>query len=202
MMSDQFNAGATSETTETWKTIHTIRASNKANMKGWLWRLNDILGPCGAKASWHLSSRWGKTPKNPEKNLTQEICPDQGSNLRPLRDRRVCHRLFLSDGLSRFPLPHSFYHFSTLISFIQFHFTSSAPVMVRQVSSVGNLSIFKPSIKRLHLVRGPSPVSDPSWGYLFIYGTPQIIILNMFYYLRFSKFILVSLFWLDRFLSH
>ena len=50
--------GSTSETTQTWKTIHTIHAlihSNKANTKGWLWRPNDIQGPCGPKASWHLS---------------------------------------------------------------------------------------------------------------------------------------------------
>ena len=62
------NAGATSETTPTWKTIHTIHApiqSNKANMKGWLWRPNDIQGPCGPKASRFSSYRWGKTPKKP-----------------------------------------------------------------------------------------------------------------------------------------
>ena len=69
-MSDQLNVGATSETTQTWKTIglHTIHApinSNKANMKGWLWRPNDIRGPCWPKTSWHLSYRWGKTPKKP-----------------------------------------------------------------------------------------------------------------------------------------
>ena len=37
-ISDQLNAGATSEKTQTWKTIHTIHApihSNKANIKGW-----------------------------------------------------------------------------------------------------------------------------------------------------------------------
>ena len=58
----------TSETTRTWKTIHTIHApiySNKADMKGWLWRRNDIRGPCGHKASWHLSYSCGKTPKKP-----------------------------------------------------------------------------------------------------------------------------------------
>ena len=66
-------AGATSETTQTWKAIHTIYApiySSPANMKGWLWRPNDIRGPCGPKASRHLSYRWGKTPKKPHpKNL-------------------------------------------------------------------------------------------------------------------------------------
>ena len=63
------NAGATSETTRTWKTIHTIHApihSNNANMKGWLWRPNDIRGPGGSKVSWHfLSYRWGKPLKKP-----------------------------------------------------------------------------------------------------------------------------------------
>ena len=52
---DQLNAGGTSETTRMWKTIHTIHYS-KANMKGWIWRPNYIRGPCGPKASWHLSS--------------------------------------------------------------------------------------------------------------------------------------------------
>ena len=67
-MSDQLNAGATSETTRTWKTIHTLHSpihSNKTNMKGWLWRPDDIWGPCGPKASWHSSYKWGKTPKIP-----------------------------------------------------------------------------------------------------------------------------------------
>ena len=67
-MSDQLNAVATTEITRTWKTIHTFHSlihSNKADMKGWLWCPDDIRGPCGPKASWHLSYRWGKTPKNP-----------------------------------------------------------------------------------------------------------------------------------------
>ena len=95
--SDQLNAGATSVTTQTWKTIHTIHApihSNKANNKGWLWRPNDIRGPCERKASWHLSYRWGKTA---EKTFTQETCPDRWLNPCPLNDRRACYRLFLSD---------------------------------------------------------------------------------------------------------
>ena len=56
------------DTTQRWKMIHNIHApihSNKANMKDWLWRSNHIRGPCGPKASWHLSYRWGKTPKKP-----------------------------------------------------------------------------------------------------------------------------------------
>ena len=67
-MSDQPNVGATSETAQTWKTIHTkhtLSQTNKAKMEWWWWRPNDIRGPWGSKVSWHLSYRWGKTPKNP-----------------------------------------------------------------------------------------------------------------------------------------
>ena len=38
--------------------------------------------------------------KNPEKNLTQETCPDRGSNPGPLRDKRACYHLFHSGGLA------------------------------------------------------------------------------------------------------
>ena len=31
--------------------------------------------------------------EKPRKNLTQETCPDQGSNPGPLRDRQACYRL-------------------------------------------------------------------------------------------------------------
>ena len=56
-MRDMLNAGASSETTLTWNTIHSIHAPihcNQANMKGWLWRPNDIWVPCEPKASWHF----------------------------------------------------------------------------------------------------------------------------------------------------
>ena len=65
-MKDQLNAEATSQTTRTWKMmciIHELIFSNKANMKGWLWRPNDIRGLCGPKAFRHLSYRWGRTPR-------------------------------------------------------------------------------------------------------------------------------------------
>ena len=68
---------------------------NKANMEWWIRRPNDIRGPRGSKVSWHLSDRWGKTPK---KNLTQETCPDWGSNPGPLRDKRACYHLLHSGG--------------------------------------------------------------------------------------------------------
>ena len=65
-MSDQPYAGATSETAQTWKRIHTKHTpigTNKANIAWWLRRPNDIRGPCGPKVSRHLFYRWGKTPK-------------------------------------------------------------------------------------------------------------------------------------------
>ena len=36
--------------------------------------------------------------KTPEKNLSQETCPDQGWNLGQLRDRRACYRLPHTSG--------------------------------------------------------------------------------------------------------
>ena len=36
--------------------------------------------------------------ENPQKNLTQETCPDRGLNPGPLRDRRACYRLLHSGG--------------------------------------------------------------------------------------------------------
>ena len=38
--------------------------------------------------------------EKPRKNLTQETCPDRGSNPGPLRDKRACYHLFHSGGLS------------------------------------------------------------------------------------------------------
>ena len=43
--------------------------------------------------------------ENPRKNLTQETCPDRGSNPGPLRDRRACYRLSLSGGRSSLNSP-------------------------------------------------------------------------------------------------
>ena len=37
--------------------------------------------------------------EKPRKNLTQETCPDRGSNPGPLRDKRACYHLFHSGGL-------------------------------------------------------------------------------------------------------
>ena len=46
-----------------YTTRHTDSHSNKANMKWWLWRPNDIRGPCGPKVSRYLSYWWGKTSR-------------------------------------------------------------------------------------------------------------------------------------------
>ena len=100
-MRDQLNAGATFETTRTLKTMHTFHAPihfNKANMKG-LWRPNDIRGPCGPRATWHLSYRWGKTPKKPHRGNLSQPGIDTGSG-------RACYRLLHSSGpftLLKFP---------------------------------------------------------------------------------------------------
>ena len=96
----QLSTGARSETTRKWKALHTIHApihTNKVNLKGWLWWLNYIRGPCGPNASYHLSYKRGK----PRKNLTPETCPDRGSNPGPLRDRRAYYHL-LHSGLRNF----------------------------------------------------------------------------------------------------
>ena len=96
-MSDQPNAGATSKTAQTWKTIHTnhtLSHPSKAKME-WRWRRpNDIRGPWGSKVSWHLSYRWGKTPKKPHPgNLSRP-----GIEPGPLRDKRACYHLLYSGG--------------------------------------------------------------------------------------------------------
>ena len=36
--------------------------------------------------------------EKPQKNLTQETCPDRGSNPGPLHDRHACYRPFHSSG--------------------------------------------------------------------------------------------------------
>ena len=39
--------------------------------------------------------------EKPRKNLTQETCPDRGSNPGPQRDKRACCRLVHSSGQER-----------------------------------------------------------------------------------------------------
>ena len=42
--------------------------------------------------------------EKPRKNLTQETCPDQGSNPGPLRDKRARYHLFHSGGVSKWTM--------------------------------------------------------------------------------------------------
>ena len=58
-------------------------------MKWWWMIFGDLVGP--KLPDIRLT---GKTPKN----LTQETCPDRGSNPGPLRDKRACYHLFYSGG--------------------------------------------------------------------------------------------------------
>ena len=72
-MRDQPNAGATSETTGTWKTIHIIHApshSNKVNMKRWLWRPNDIRELVGQLPDICLTGE-----EKPRKNSPRKLVP-------------------------------------------------------------------------------------------------------------------------------
>ena len=46
--------------------------------------------------------------EKPRKNLTQEICPERGTNPGPLRDRRACYRLFHSGGRFEVNIQHFF----------------------------------------------------------------------------------------------
>ena len=52
--------------------LYSVIIAKKANMEWWLRRPNDIRGPWEPKVSWHLSYRWGKTPKKPHpENLSR-----------------------------------------------------------------------------------------------------------------------------------
>ena len=86
----QLNAGATSDTTRTWKTIHTIHAPIHSNRRLWKDNYNGeiILGDLvGLKLPGICLIGQEKS----RKNLTLETCPDGGSNPGPLPDSRACH---------------------------------------------------------------------------------------------------------------
>ena len=75
-VSDQPNAGVTSETAQTWKTIHTkhtLSHPNKANMEWWLRRPNDIRGPWGPNVLTFVS----QVRKNPEKTSPRKPVPTE-----------------------------------------------------------------------------------------------------------------------------
>ena len=85
-MSDQVDAGATSEATRTLKTIHTIPSLIYFNKAGYK---DDYDGQIIFGEPQGLKVSWGKT----QKKLTQETFPHRGSNPGPLRDRRARYRL-------------------------------------------------------------------------------------------------------------
>ena len=64
------------------------------NDYGWLLWPNDIRAPWGPKLPYICLTGEEK----PRKNLTQETCPDRGSNPGSLRDRRACCQLSNSGG--------------------------------------------------------------------------------------------------------
>ena len=95
-MSDHLNAGATSETAQTKDNTHQThtQSSRQGEYGMMITMVKWYSGTLGPKVSWHLSYRWGKT----QKNLTQETCPDRGSNPDSLRDKRACYNLLHSGG--------------------------------------------------------------------------------------------------------
>ena len=100
-MRDQLNAGATSETAQTWKTIHTRHTHSFIPTRRIWW--NDYYGSqmiFGDRVGLKFPDICliGEQKKKTRKNLTQETCLDQGSNPGPLRDRRACYRLFHNGG--------------------------------------------------------------------------------------------------------
>ena len=98
-MSDQLNAWTTSETTQTLKTIHIIHSdihSNKANMKGWLWRRNGIWGSCGPKASWHLPYT---LRKKPEKISPRKLFPTEDRTRARCVTDSQCTACSVAEGL-------------------------------------------------------------------------------------------------------
>ena len=108
-MRHQLNAWVTSETTQTWKMIHTIHAHihyNKANVKIWLWRPNDIRGPCGHKSFLTFVLQMKKNPeKKPHPgNLSRpRIEPGpaacQARMLPPAPQRWTCSNISLFENL-------------------------------------------------------------------------------------------------------
>ena len=83
-----------------WMRQHLRSLAPVMNDYGWLWWPNDIRGPWGLK----LPDISLKAEGKPRKNLTEETCPDRGSNPGPLRDRRAYYHLAQSGGLKEIEL--------------------------------------------------------------------------------------------------
>ena len=96
-MRDQLNAGATPRQHKHERRY--VPSTHPFMLTSRIWKddydsqiIGHIRGPYGTKPSWHLSYRWGKTPKKPHPGT----CPDWGSNPGPLPDKRPCYRLLHS----------------------------------------------------------------------------------------------------------
>ena len=78
-MSDQLNSGASSETTQTWKTIRTNHTP--INSKRRIWKDDYdgqmIFGNLVDLKLPDICLTGEETPPSPKKNLTQETCPDR-----------------------------------------------------------------------------------------------------------------------------
>ena len=92
--------------------------------------------------------------KNPEKNHTQETCPDRGSNPGPLRDKCACYHLLHSGG----PLVLSLEFFSSL-SF-QHHISPTKFLVTRIILCVtrGRILMRNVGIFRIFLGVHPFPL--------------------------------------------
>ena len=95
-MRDQVNAGAISETTQTWKTIHTIHApiyANKANMKGW-YDGQMIFGDLRGLQFLTFVLQVRKNPEKPHPGNMSRPRIEPG----PLCDRHACYPLLHGGG--------------------------------------------------------------------------------------------------------
>ena len=81
--------------------------------------------------------------EKPRKNLTQETCPDRGSNPGTLRDSRACYHLLHSGGLFLLPLFLAQLHFSIL----SVHFTSSILLHNHNSNSSSSFCSFRRNAK-------------------------------------------------------
>ena len=105
--------------------------------------------------------------KNPE-NLTQETCPDRGSNPGPLCDRQACYRLLQSGGLLKSPKikfifrnepVHTHIHTHTLkvkVSPLQTMKDEDARVHIFSATALGRGRVVSTTLYRLYPWESPS----------------------------------------------
>ena len=101
-MRDQLNAGANSETAQTWRRY--IPGTHSVIPTRRIW--NDVYSGqmkfgdlCGPKVSWHLSYRRGKKPEKTEKTSLRKPIPT-GDRTRARCVTGACYHLIHSGGLS------------------------------------------------------------------------------------------------------